>query len=114
MRIVKRHEWDDTKEALIARVEAFKQAKAEHVHTEGVPAPLEEPVIVELAERETLDLALAADLPAELTAEEVDTRELDQLQSDRWVLNRLAKDFAARKGAPDYLVRHAGRVPDEG
>jgi len=110
MRIVKRHEWDDTKEALIARVEAFKQAKAEHVHTEGVPAPLEDPVVVELAERGD-EFVLASDLPIEPPAPETTTREIDQLMSDRWVLNHLAKQLAAEKDAPEYVVRHAERLP---
>ena len=109
MRIVYPGEWGGDKKSLEDAVAAFRAAKEAHRLTVGQPAPMAEQIVEELAARGD-EFVLAADLPIEPPAPETTTRELDQLMSDRWVLNHLAKQLAAEKDAPDYLVRHAERL----
>lgn len=110
MRVVKPHEWTGTKQDLLARVDAFKAAKQAHAFTVGEPAPIEAPIVEELATREIDEIVLAAELPIEPPAPVVSRPELDQALTDRWILNQLAKQMAGEKDAPDYVVRHAARL----
>jgi len=110
MRIVQPQEWEGSKQDLLARVDAFKAAKQAHALTVGEPAPIEEQIVEELAKRDPAEIVLAADLPIEPPPDAA-RPELDQVLADRWILNRLAKQLASDKDAPDYLVRHAGRLP---
>ena len=111
MRIVASEEWDGDHQSLEQAVANLKAAKEAHKLTENVPAPMAESIVEELANR-NVPFALAADLPIVAPAAEVESAELDQLLSDRWILNQLAKQMAAEKDAPDYVVRHAERVND--
>jgi len=112
MRIVQPTEWEGSKQDLLARVDAFKAAKAAHAFTVGEPAPIEEPIVQELAALARDEIVLAAELPIEPPAPVVSRPELDQALTDRWILNQLAKQMAGEKDAPDYVVRHAERVND--
>jgi len=111
MRIVQPTEWEGSKQDLLARVDAFKAAKAAHAFTVGEPAPIEDPIVEELATRETEEVVLAAELPIDPPPDAA-RPELDQVLTDRWILNQLAKQMAGEKDAPDYVVRHAERVND--
>lgn len=109
MRIVATEEWEGDRQSLEQAVASLKAAREAHRFTENVPAPMAESIVEELAKRD-VPFAFAADLPIPAPAAEVESTELDQLLSDRWILNHLAKQLASDKDAPDYLVRHAGRL----
>lgn len=109
MRIVLPAEWSGDKQSLEQAVQAFKAAREAHRFTEGVPAPMADQIVEELAARE-VPFTLASDLPVAPPAAEVDPALVDQALSDRWVLDYLARQLAAEKDAPDYLVRHAERL----
>lgn len=110
MRVVKPHEWEGTKEALLNRVDAFKAAKAAHALTVGEPAPIEAPIIQELAAEEGKQIVLAAELPVDVVEDEIEQAILDRKVAERIALDRLIAQMAADKDAPAELKRAAEAI----
>lgn len=110
MRVVKPHEWDGTKQALLNRVDAFKAAKEAHAMTVGEPAPLELPIVEELATDEGKQIVLASELPVDVVDSEIEQAILDRKVAERLALDRLIAQMAADKDAPAELKRAAEAI----
>ncbi|MGD9648769.1 MAG: hypothetical protein AB7U73_23865 [Pirellulales bacterium] len=113
MRVVKPYEWEGTKQALLDRVDAFKAARTAHAESVGEPAPLEDPIVEELAKRD-VEVVLASELDVDVVEDEIEQALLDRKVAERIVMDGLIAQAAAARDAPDALKRAAAAIEQAG